>query len=334
MKKLYAVVLAAGEGKRMHSRLPKVLHPLCGRPMVNYILESAVELTDYVLVVVGHGASQVKADLGDKWRYVLQEEQLGTGHAVMQALKDLPQEGRLLVLCGDTPLLEASYLRQFLEHHEEQAAKVATVKLPDPTGYGRIIRSSENMVDRIIEEKDASEEEKKISEINTGTYYFDLALLKNYLPQLTNNNIQKEYYLTDVIALMCRDGHRIGSYMIDDHRVGLGINNRAQLAEAAFLIRKRINQSLMLSGVTIVDPDTTYIDYDVKISADTEIRPHTVIESGTVIGSECRIGPGAHLRRAVINDRAVIEHAVVEDSVIESDHRIKLFTITRNNRPV
>ena len=332
MEELYAVVLAAGEGKRMHSGLPKVLHPLCGRPMLGYILESAVELTDHVTIVVGHGASQIKAVLGNKWRYALQEEQLGTGHAVMQALKDLPQEGGLLVLCGDTPLLEAGYLRQLLKLQEEQSARVATVLLPDPAGYGRIVRGSDNLVEQIVEEREASEEEKTIREINTGTYYFDLELLKYYLPQLTTDNVQKEYYLTDVIALMRRDGHRVGAYLIGDHRVGLGINNRAQLAEAASLLRKRINHNLMVSGVTITDPNTAYIDYDVEISADTEIGPNSVIEQGTVIGSGCRIGPSAHLRRAVIKDRVVIEHAVVEDSVIESGHRVEPFTVIKNDR--
>lgn len=329
MKRLYAVVLAAGEGKRMYSRLPKVLHTLCGRMMINYILESAAELTDHVLVVVGHGASQVKAALGDKWHYVLQKEQLGTGHAVSQALEYLPHEGTLLVLCGDTPLLEAGHLRQLLNHHDRQAAAVLTTILPDPAGYGRVIRGSGGLVERITEERDASEEEKRICEINTGTYLFDIELLRHYLPRLTTDNVQNEYYLTDVIALMTRDGHQVGAYLIEDYRVGLGINNRIQLAEALSLLRKRINDALMLKGVTMVDPDSVYIDHDVQIGPDTEIGPNCVIENSTVIGSECRIGPGAHLSRAVLKDRVSIRYAVVEGSVIETGSMIDAFTFTR-----
>ena len=323
MKQLHAVVLAAGEGKRMHSRLPKVLHPLCGRPMLGYILESATELTDHVLVVVGHSASQVKAAFGERWSYILQEEQLGTGHAVLQALKYLPDEGILLVLCGDAPLLEAGHLRRLLlGQHDRQAAIVLTAALPDPTGYGRIIRGQDNLIEQITEEIDASEDEKKICEINSGTYCFDLKMLKRYLPLLTTANMQKEYYLTDVIALMRRDGLEVGVYMLDDYRVGLGINNRAQLAEASSLLRKRINTKLMSNGVTIIDPDSVYIDYDVQVGPDTEILPYCIIEKSTVIGSECRIGPSTHLCNAVIKDRAVVQHSVIFDSLVESEAEV------------
>ncbi len=330
MKQLWAVVLAAGEGKRMYSCLPKVLHPLCGKPMLSYVLESAAELTDQILVVVGHGASQVQDALGDKWRYVLQEQQLGTGHAVMQAFNGLPHEGTLLVLCGDTPLLESEHLKQLLARREQFAATVATTILPDPDGYGRIVRSESDVVERIVENRDASEEEKKIDEINTGTYCFDLELLKDYLPLLTIANVQNEYYLTDVIALMHRDGHKVGTYLIDDHRVGIGINNRAQLAEAARMLRERINRSLMLSGVTITDPNSAYIDYGLEISPESVILPNCLIEKGTVIGPGCRIGPNTHLSNAVVKDRAVVQHSVIVDSVIESDQKVGPFTHIRS----
>ena len=329
MAQLYAVVLAAGKGKRMRSKLPKVLHPLCGRPMLSYILESAAELTDHILVVVGHGAFQIKAVLGEKWHYVLQEKLLGTGHAVMQALKDLPPEGALLVLCGDTPLLEAGHLHKLLDHHERQTVKVLTTILPDPTGYGRVIRGPNNLIERIVEERDASAREREICEINTGTYFFDLGLLNHYLPLLTTENAQREYYLTDIIALMSQDGHKVGAYLIDDYRVSLGINNRIQLAEAGSLMRKRINQSLMLKGVTIVDPDSAYIDYDVQIGPDTEIRPNCVIESGTIIGSGCQIGPNTHLRQAVIKDLAVVQHSVIIGTTIEREQKIGPFAHSR-----
>ena len=330
MKQPYAVVLAAGEGKRMHSVLPKVLHHLCGRPMIDYILESAAVLTDHVLVVVGHGASQVKAALGEKWRYVLQEEQLGTGHALMQALDDLPAAGKLMVLCGDTPLLEAGYLQNLLGYCDHRAAAVATVVLNNPAGYGRIVRNSDNFVERIVEERDATNNEKNITEINAGTYCFDLALLRHYLPRLSADNAQKEYYLTDVISLMHRDGHQVGAYQIDDHRVGLGINDRSQLAAAAAMLREKINDTLMISGVTIIDPGTAYIDYDVEIGPDTEIGPNCIIEAGTVIGSACKIGPGVHLRRAVIKDGVSLEQAIIEEAVVDSSSRIKPYSIIRS----
>jgi bifunctional UDP-N-acetylglucosamine pyrophosphorylase / glucosamine-1-phosphate N-acetyltransferase len=327
---LWALVLAAGEGKRMHSSLPKVIHSLCGRPMLSYILESVAELTEQILVVVGHGASHVQAALGDKWNYVLQREQLGTGHAVMQALDSLPQEGTLLVLCGDTPLLESSYLFNLQQMHNGYAAVVATTNLPVPAGYGRIIRGQNGLIESIVEEKDASAEQKRICEINTGTYCFDLKLLRHYLPLLTTDNEQKEYYLPDVTALMRRDGHAVGAYLIEDSRVGLGINNRAQLAEAASLLRRRINNSLMLQGVSIEDPDSAYIDYDVKVGVDTVIRPGCTLEKGTIIGTGCLIGPGTHLSAALINDRVVIRQSVVEDSIIENDTHVGPFALIRH----
>jgi len=302
----------------MHSSLPKVLHRLCGKPMLQYILDSIVELTDRVLIVVGHGALHVQETIGDSWRYILQEQQLGTGHALMQALPHLPQEGTLLVLCGDTPLMEAGYLKGLLDKIRAGSAVVATTVPPDPGGYGRIIRDQKGLIGKIVEEKDASEKEKEITEINTGTYCFDLDLLKSYVPRLTADNEQKEFYLTDVIALMSRDGYNVVAYNIEDWRVGLGINNRVQLAEATSILQKRINRRLMTKGVTIVDPDTACIDFDVQIAPDTVIRPHCVIENGTVIGGSCLIGPFSRLHKAVIEDEAVVISSTVIESIIVS----------------
>ncbi len=322
MEQLWAVVLAAGEGKRMHSKLPKVLHPLCGKTMVEYILESAAELTGNVLIVVGHGASMVQEALKGNWHYVLQEQQLGTGHAVLQALKELPDEGILLVLCGDTPLIEPDHLKRLLAAHDDNAATVATTSLPDPTGYGRIIRSEKNMVTKIVEEKDASDEEKDISEINTGTYCFDIKLLKHYLPLVSSDNTQNEYYLTDVISFMQRDGYGTGLYYLNNYRVGLGINNRVQLAEATQLLQKRINHSLMLKGVSMPDPTSVYTDADVVIGPDTEIMPNCVLQKGTIVGSDCRIGPGVHMVNAVIKDHVEIKHSVITDSTVNTGEKI------------
>ncbi len=329
MEQPWAVVLAAGEGKRMYSSLPKVLHTLCGRPMIDYILNSAAELTSNVVVVVGHGASLVKEKLGERWFYALQEQQLGTGHALMQAFNRLPEEGTLLVLCGDTPLLTGEDLRTLSSNRSNSAATVATVSVEDPTGYGRIVRSNNNIVERIVEEKDASVKEKRIVEINTGTYSFDLRLIKHYLPLLKNENAQGEYYLTDVINMLYQDGYRVEAFQLEDHRVGLGINNRVQLAEAARLMRDRINRKLMCKGVTIEDPAAVYIDSGVEVGVDTIIRPSSIIESGTVIGSGCIIGPGAHLRQVFIGDGAVIVNSYLHNCTVEKGAKIGPYKVLK-----
>ncbi|MDW7738606.1 MAG: NTP transferase domain-containing protein [Bacillota bacterium] len=326
MEKLRAVVLAAGEGKRMRSKLPKVLHPLCGRPMIDYIIESAVTLTADLTVVIGHGASLVKPVLGSQLRAVLQEKQLGTGHAVRQALNEMADDGKLLVLCGDTPLVEANHLESLVAQSENLAAAVATVEMDNPTGYGRIIRNRFGLVEKIIEEKDAALPEKDIHEINTGMYCFDLKLLHYYIHLIKNNNAQKEYYLTDVISLLSKDGYKVGVYKIGDSRVGLGINDREQLAEATRLMRKKINRKLLLGGVTMLDPDSVYIDYDVVIGQDTIIYPNVVIEKNTTIGNKCIIGPNVHLKNSKIHNGVAIRFSAVENSIIKSNTVIDLFS--------
>jgi len=325
MNQLWAVVLAAGEGKRMHSELPKVLHSLCGRPMLSYITGSVSELTDNVLIVVGHGASQVRELYKNKYNFVFQEQQLGTGHAVLQSLDSLPSEGTLLILCGDTPLLTSQHLKSLISRHNENAVTVATTNLPDPSGYGRVIRDDRNRVKCIVEDRDASKQEKKISEINTGTYCFDLRLLREYLPRLSTDNTQQEYYLTDVVSLLYNDGYKTGVYVIDDNRVGLGINNRAQLAEATMLIREKINYRLMMQGVTMVDPGSTYIDHDVKIGPDTTLLPNCTIEKGTAVGKGSLIGPNSHLIAAKVEERAVIKQSYLEGVTVEAGERVGPF---------
>ncbi len=331
MEHLWAVVLAAGEGKRMQSGLPKILHHLCGKPMIEYILKSAVALTSNVFIVVGHGASQVQGTIKGRWRYVMQEQQLGTGHAVLQVLDKLPEKGNLLVLCGDTPLIETSHLEHILTEHMNNDATVATTILPDPGGYGRIIRNDSGIVEGIVEDKDATGQEKKITEINTGTYCFDIEILKHYLPLLNSDNAQNEYYLTDVISLMKRDGYRTGACIIGDSRVGLGINNRVQLAEATEVLQQRINEALMVSGVTMQDPGSVYIDTDVAIGPDTIILPNCVLESGTLVGSGCRIGPNTHLSNTEVKDYAFVQHSVLFDSVVNKGEKVVPFTYRKNN---
>lgn len=330
MGQIWAVVLAAGEGKRMFSRLPKVLHPLCGRPMLSYIAGSAAAVAgEQVIIVTGKGSETVREAMGPRWKYALQEKQLGTGHALMQALPLLPEEGTLLVLCGDTPLLEGRHLEKLLVEHGGNAATVLTTELADPSGYGRIIRDCSGGLRGIVEESDASTGEKIICEINSGTYCFDMKLLRLFLPRLSPANVQREYYLPDIFTLMREQGLRTGICNFEEWQLALGINNRLQLAGAAAIMRERINGSLMLQGVTMIDPSSTYIDYDVVIGPDTVIMPQTVIEGRTVIGSGCRIGPAAQIIDAEIGDEVIFRQSVIEDSVIKSAAQVGPFAYIR-----
>lgn len=317
MGELQAVILAAGEGQRMRSALPKVLHPLCGRPMLCYILDCAAAVAGEPVIVVGRGAALVRERIGPRRRYALQEKQLGTGHALMQALPQLPGEGRVLVLCGDTPLLQGEHLERLLREHGDNAATVMTTKLSDPAGYGRVLRGPDGEVLRVVEESDASAAERKISEINSGTYCFDIELLRKFLPRLSPENVQQEYYLTDILSALRDQGYPVGACMVEDRRVALGINDRCQLAEAAAIMRERINRSLMQQGVTLVDPASTYIDYGVKIGADTVILPQTLIEGDSTIGAACRIGPATQIINAQVQDQVTVRQSVVEESLIE-----------------
>ncbi|HHW74373.1 MAG TPA: bifunctional UDP-N-acetylglucosamine diphosphorylase/glucosamine-1-phosphate N-acetyltransferase GlmU [Firmicutes bacterium] len=318
MGELQAVILAAGEGQRMRSAVPKVLHPLCGRPMLCYILDCAAAVAGEPLIVVGHDADLVREHIGPRRRYALQEKQLGTGDALMQALPQLPREGRLLVLCGDTPLLEKEHLEQLLRAHGDNAATVMTTRLSDPTGYGRVLRDPGGLVQRVVEEGDASAAEKKVCEINSGTYCFDIKLLRRFLPRLSPENVQREYYLTDILAVLREQGHPVGACTVEDWQVALGINDRCQLAEAAAVMGARINRSLMQRGVTLVDPSTAYIDYGVEIGADTVILPQTLIEGATTIGAACRIGPATQIIDAQIGDGVTVRQSVVQGSILES----------------
>ncbi|MDU5950660.1 MAG: bifunctional UDP-N-acetylglucosamine diphosphorylase/glucosamine-1-phosphate N-acetyltransferase GlmU, partial [Paenibacillus macerans] len=313
MKKL-AIVLAAGQGKRMKSKLYKVLHPVCGKPMVGHVL-SAVQQAgcERTIVVVGHGAEAVKSYLGSSAEYVLQEQQLGTGHAVKQAGPLLAgEEGTTVVICGDTPLVTAETLEALVELHTRKgaAATVLTAKMDNPQGYGRVIRGENGTVERIVEQKDCSPEEAAVQEINTGTYCFDNAKLFAALEKVTNNNAQQEYYLTDVIGILVQAGEIVEGYAAQDHRESIGVNDRVALAEAEAVMRERIVRRHMLGGVTVIDPASTYIGADVAIGSDTVIYPGTVLAGRTVIGEDCVIGPASQIEDSVIHDGAKVKHSV------------------------
>lgn len=313
--KLAAVILAAGQGTRMKSSLPKVLHPVAGRPMLSHVVQTAKGLAATpIVVIVGHGADAVRGVFpGEELSFALQAEQLGTGHALQCAEHSLKGfAGDLLLLCGDVPLLRVETLQALLAHHRQSAASVTilTAQMPDPTGYGRIIRGADG-VERIVEEKDASAAERQIKEINTGIYLFRSTRVFAFLRQLDNRNSQGEYYLTDVVSAARQAGERVEALLVEDATDAMGINDRVQLAVAGELMRQRINTGHQHAGVTLIDPLATYIDPDVIIGADTLIHPGVHLRGRTTIGSSCQIEPGVIVTDCVIGDRVHLKPGCV-----------------------
>lgn len=333
MSKKYVIVLAAGQGTRMKSKLYKVLHPVCGKPMVRHVIDELKQIgADQIITVVGHGADEVKNELKDDSEFVLQEQQLGTAHAVMQA-RDLLQdkEGLTLVVCGDTPLLKADTIKAMIDYHinNHSKATILTAVAEDPTGYGRVIRNEQGYVEKIVEHKDASDEEKAVKEINAGTYCFDNASLFHALQKVTNNNAQNEYYLPDVIGILKDAGQTVTAFTTNDFTEIFGINDRVALAQAGKIMQQRINEKHMRNGVTIIDPEQTYIDASVVIGQDTVIYPGTMVKGSTVIGTDCIIGPNSEILNCDIGNRTSIRQSVTHDSKIGSDVQIGPFAHIR-----
>ncbi len=297
MTDVRAIILAAGKGTRMRSDVPKVLHPIAGRPAIAYVLDIVRSLKTFV--VVGHGAQKVRAALGDGLTYVVQDKLLGTADALRRVAPLLKGfRGHVLVLCGDTPLLEKQTVQRLLaEHRRSRAdATVLTARIHDPRGYGRIIRDVSGHISAIREHKDAGPREAKIREINVGAYCFKAQKIFDVLRRVKWNARKKEFYLTDAVELLLAQGGRVETVLAQDASSAFGINTRVDLARAERTIRARILRKLMLEGVTIVDPATTYVQTGVRIGQDTVIYPCTVIHRDVVIGKNCRVGPFAHLR--------------------------------------
>lgn len=319
-----AIILAAGQGTRMKSETSKVLHQVFGKPLVQYPIEAVNEAgAQEVCIVIGHKAEVVKETLGEQYTYALQEEQLGTGHAVMQAMDFIPDEGEMIVLYGDTPLITGETVSKMLAFHREQqnAITLLSALVDNPTGYGRIVRNSNNQFQKIVEQKDATDEEKAIQEINGGMYVFEAKLLKESLKKITNQNSQNEYYLTDTIEILLSEGHRIDAIAIMSAEDILGVNSRTQLAEATTIMKARINEKHMANGVTLIDPNNTYIAPDVTIGQDTLIEPGCVIQGKTQIGKGCRIGYNTKINEAQIGDNVDIESSVIlQSEVCEGAH--------------
>ena len=330
---LAAVVLAAGQGTRMKSALPKVLHPVAGRPMIEYVLDAVHGAgVNRVIVVVGYEAALVEARLSDRAETVRQVEQLGTGHAVLQAgplLADF--DGDLLVLCGDTPLVTGGDLAALVRVHRgaKAAVTVLTAELAEPEGYGRIIRDAGGSVSRIVEQKDATAEQSAVREVNSGIYCFDARRVFGALGELSPDNAQGEYYLTDCLRRFAAAGEKVAALKVADATRILGINTRVRLAGVEAVMRRQTLERLMLEGVTVLDPSSTFVDAGVEVGKDSVIYPFTFLEGQTVVGERCRIGPGARLADARLADGVEVQYAVVKGSALASGVTVGPFAYIR-----
>ena len=315
----YAVVLAAGKGTRMKSSLHKVLHPVLGKSMVDHAVTNLQKIgVEKIVTVIGYEADSVRAELKDRVEYAMQTEQLGTGHAVKMAKDTINDDDIIVVLCGDTPLIEEETLKKLFDYHleNEYMATVLTTKVDDPTGYGRVIRDSEGNFARIVEQKDANEEELAVNEINSGIYCFKGDKLKEALDLLDNNNAQGEYYLTDTMKIIKDRGSKVGAFVGATIEELMGVNSRVQLSQAEAIMRKRINKRHMDNGVTIINPENTYIESNVQIGKDTIIEPGVMLKGNTEIGEECIIGMNSSITNSKIGNFTEIKISTIIDSAV------------------
>lgn len=328
-----AIILAAGKGTRMKSALPKVLHQICGKAMVQIILDNIQAANiGKSYIVIGHGAEKVKEVLGNEHQYAVQEPQLGTGHCVMQAIPQIPDDtDGVLVVCGDTPLLKSETLKMLKDNFVKTGAActILTAIMENPTGYGRIIRDDDNNIIAIVEEKDANEQQKQIKEVNTGTYFFNYQLLKEALDNITNDNAQGEYYLTDTLSYLNQKGFSISGIISDDPDETMGVNDRMQLAKAEKLLRLRKNTQLMADGVTLIDPLATYIDLDVEIGQDTIVHPNCHLRGKTKIGSNCILEADCQITDSSIGNNCHLIKAIVKESTVGDNADIGPFAYIR-----
>ena len=325
-----SIILSAGIGKRMHSSLPKVMHPICGRPMVQYVIDAAKDVTDKVIVVI---SNKIDKSIFKDVTIAYQDVPLGTGDATksaLNAIKDASDDARILILTGDNPLIKSSDLKSFLSYCNEKDSDAAllTAVAENPEGFGRIIRNKEEFV-RIVEEKDATEEEKKIKEINTGIYVFKKKYLSYSLQKITPNNAQKEYYLTDALSILKDAGIKINVKRLERSLPVYGVNNRKELSLATKIIQQEILDRLMLKGVTILNPETVSIDYNVVIGNDTVILPNVLIEGETKIGNGCTIGPNTRITDALIGNGTDVQFSVIIQSEIGENCTIGPFSYIR-----
>lgn len=316
----YAIILAAGKGTRMKSDLPKVLHKVAGISMLEHVFRSVNAINpEKTVTVIGHKAELVEQVLAGQTEFVRQTEQLGTGHAVMMAEPVLENlTGQTLVIAGDTPLITGESLKNLIDFHinHKNVATILTAEADNPFGYGRIVRNQHGEVLKIVEQKDASDFEQQIKEINTGTYVFDNARLFEALKNINTNNAQGEYYITDVIGIFRENGEKVGAYTLKDFDESLGVNDRVALATAEGVMRRRINQKHMVNGVSFVNPDATYIDVDVEIAPEVQVEANVTLKGQTKIGAETILTNGTYIVDSVIGERTVITSSMIEESSI------------------
>lgn len=332
------LILAAGKGVRMKSRLPKVLHPVAGTPMIERVCRSVHKLKPRSLsVVIGHGGEDVRFYVKERYpkaAFFTQKVLDGSGGAVRQTRSWLKaQKGDIIITCGDAPLIKTETFKALLNTHrrERNAVTVLTTKLHNAFGYGRILRRPNGTVERIIEELDATPDERRIKEINTGTYVFNAKILARVLPKLENNNAKKEYYLTDTLELINRQGGRVGGAVCLNPDEVIGINNRRDLAKAHQLAFRRKAFELMTEGVTILDPDDTYVEDAVRIGPDTVVWPQTFVIGQSSIGSGCLLGPWAYIKDCKIENDVIFQSSFAESSIIQKGARVGPFSRVRPN---
>lgn len=334
------VILAAGEGTRMKSAAPKVLHEICGRSLVGHVVAASRALEpEHLVVVVGHAREQVAehlAGLDPDAVIAVQQEQNGTGHAVRVALEELARtgvtlDGTVVVTYGDTPLLTAGTLATLVRLHEADAnaVTVLTAQVPDPTGYGRIVRAADGQVTEIVEQKDATTAQHAITEINSGVYAYDARLLADALDKVTTDNAQGEEYLTDTLAILRQAGHRVGAFTAPDHREIAGVNNRVQLAAARRVLNDRLLTAAMLDGATIVDPATTWVDVDVTFAPDCVVHPGSQLLAGTSIGAGAQVGPNCTLAGTSVGAGARVSNTVADHAEIGAQANVGPFAYLR-----
>lgn len=332
-----SIILAAGEGTRMKSETPKTLHKVCGKEMIRYIIEAAQKSgIDKNVIVLGHGKEKIEENIKDYGVQTVEQPigegvPYGTGYAAMMAAEYIEDDDTVIILCADGPLITSETLNSLINYHENNncVATVMTACFENPKGYGRIIRNNDMSVKRIVEEKDASDEIKKIKEINTGIFCFKGLKLKEALKKIDTNNSQREYYLTDTIKVLNSEGYKIGGYVLEDETDIKAVNDRVQLSEVNKIMQQRINKKHMIAGVTIIDPEHTYIDASVTIENDTVIYPGVILEQGTAIGKNCTIGPNSRIINSKVNDYVCIESSKVIDSYIDEGTSVGPFAYLR-----
>lgn len=337
LNELSAIVLAAGEGTRMKSKNSKVLHKALGRSLINHVIDAAQYAgSEKICLVVGYKGEEVKKEIGDTVDYAVQKERLGTGHAVMQANSFIKEEGDILVLYGDTPLITGETLKNLIDTHrkENNGVTILSAIVEEPTGYGRIIRDKNGNFLKNVEHKDATQEELEVNEINGGMYCFKSGLLKEALKELTNNNVQGEYYLTDTLHIILSKGYSVNAVVVKDSNEILGVNSREQLAEVIQIMKRRINKKHMESGVTIIDPENTYIEPSVVIGTDCIINPGCHLQGKTIIGEGSIIGPNSRINQSKVGDNVTIESSVILESIINSNTNVGPFAYIRPNSKI